>query len=677
MRIHQPMPVRQALNGLLASPDVADAVVAHRILPPRPADLVDVPGWLDPRLRSALEARGMPALYTAPGRGHRGAAAGEDVLVVDADRVGQVPVLPPARAPGRSRRTRPRGRCTCSRPRRSAGPAGRGPGAGDGRRAGPQGRRLRRRHARRPSGRPIRTAGQVVVTNPDMLHAAILPHHTAWFQLFEQLRYVVVDEAHTYRGIFGSHVANVLRRLLRICAHYGSRPAVHLLLGDDRQPAELAETLTGRAMRVVDRNGAPTGEKHVVVLQPAGASTGDRRSGPARSASRAGPRMAFLRAGRQTIVFGRSRVPGGAAADLAPRGRCATAAVPSNACGATAAATCPSERRAIEPGCARARSWAWSSHQRARAGHRHRAAGRRGARRATRAPSPRPGSRSGAPAGGRSVSVAVLVAGAGAARPVRGARHPDYLFEAPPEEARLDPDNIHVLLAHLRAAAFELPFDAGERFGPATRGRPAGLPRRGGSRPPGGRRALVLGERELPGVGGRPPRRRRRRTCVIIDTGPDRPRVIGEVDLFSAPTLVHEDAIYLHESRQYHVDRLDWEERKAYVRPVDVDHYTQARAGGHPQAARVFASRTTSGEAQRAHGEVMVSTLATIYKKLKLDTHENLGWGRIHLPETELHSTAWWLALAPARRPAGGATTSTGRSSGPAARSRPSPACCS
>ncbi len=140
---------------------------------------------------------------------------------------------------------------------------------------------------------------------------------------------------------------------------------------------------------------------------------------------------------------------------------------------------------------------------------------------------------------------------------------------------------------------------------------------------------------------------RRPENVLIIDTGPERPRVIGEVDLFSAPTLVHEDAIYLHESRQYHVDRLDWDERKAYVRPVDVDHYTQAELAVTLKPLDVF-GQDDLGEATRTHGEVMVSSLATIYKKLKLDTHENLGWGRIHLPETELHSTAWWLSLSPA-----------------------------
>ena len=131
---------------------------------------------------------------------------------------------------------------------------------------------------------------------------------------------------------------------------------------------------------------------------------------------------------------------------------------------------------------------------------------------------------------------------------------------------------------------------------------------------------------------------------MIIDTTPDRPRVIGELDLFSAQTLVHEDAIYLHESAQFHVDRLDWDERKAYVRRVDVDHYTQAELAVTLKPLDVFARAAVAG-GQRVHGEVMVASRATIYKKLKFVTNENLGWGRIHLPELELQTTAYWTTL--------------------------------
>ena len=153
----------------------------------------------------------------------------------------------------------------------------------------------------------VRAAGQVVVTNPDMLHSAILPHHTKWFQLFEQLKVIVVDELHTYRGVFGSHVANVLRRLLRICAHYGSRPVIVCCSATIGNPSELAAMLTGRPAGLVDRNGAPAGERHVLLVDP---PVMEPASGARGSAATLAQRWAlpFLRAGRQTIVFGRSRV---------------------------------------------------------------------------------------------------------------------------------------------------------------------------------------------------------------------------------------------------------------------------------------------------------------------------------------------------------------------------------
>jgi DEAD/DEAH box helicase domain-containing protein len=226
------------------------------------------------------------------------------------------------------------------------------------------------------------------------------------------------------------------------------------------------------------------------------------------------------------------------------------------------------------------------------------------------------------------------------------AGHPAYLLAGSPEEARLDPDNLHILLAHVRAAAFELPFEPGERFGEA----PADdllafLAEEGHVRQADDGRWYWASE-NFP-ASEIPLRTAAADNVVIIDTGGPRPRVIGEVDLFGAPTVVHEGAIYLHESRQYHVDRLDWDERKAYVRPVDVDHFTQAESAVTLKILETFAREDAEG-GSRSHGEVMVSRLATIYKKLRFTTLENLGWGRIHLPEMEMHTTAYWLALDPA-----------------------------
>ena len=225
--------------------------------------------------------------------------------------------------------------------------------------------------------------------------------------------------------------------------------------------------------------------------------------------------------------------------------------------------------------------------------------------------------------------------------------HPEFLLEGTPEEARLDPDNLHVLLAHLRAATFELPFEPGEVFGPG---------------PADDLLAFLAEERHVRQAGdGRwywssenfPASEISLRTAapenvVIIDTTPDRPRVLGEVDLFSAQVLVHERAIYIHESIQYYVDRLEWHERKAYVHRVDVDHYTYANRAVTLKPLEVFAEAPATG-GRRIHGEVMVASLVTLFKKLKFVTDENVGWGPIDLPELELQTTAYWLTADRAR----------------------------
>ena len=641
MRLHQPRLTLDALERLLAEPDVSASLAARHVLPAQPAIHAPIPGWLDDRLVSALERRGIGALYSHQAEALEALRAGQDVAIVTPTASGKslcynLPVLqaiaedPAARAlylfP-----TKALSQDQLAEFRDLAGLAGMDLSAAvyDG-------------DTPAPIRAVVREAGQVVVTNPDMLSTAILPHHTKWFQLFEQVRYIVIDEAHTYRGIFGSHVANVLRRLLRICAHYGSTPRLVCCSATIGNPGQLAETLTGRPFRVIDRSGAPQGERHVVVLDPAPL---DRRTGV-----RPGPHglsyraaLTFLRAGRQTIVFGRARV----AVELllsSLREAMREGRGPIERIRGYRSGYLPSERRAIESGLRSGEILGVVSTNALELGidigrlDVAILAGYPGTIAATWQQMGRAGRR-GDP------SVAILVAGAGALdRYV--AMHPEYLFEASPEEARLDPENIHVLLAHLRAAAFELPFDPGERFGSAAADDLlAFLAEEGHVRQADDGRWYWASENfpasEIDLRVAAP------ENVLIIDTGPQRPRVLGEVDLFAARVLVHEKAIYLHDSRQYHVDVLDWEERKALVRPVDTDYYTQAELAVTLKPLEVFDSAPlTAGS--RQHGEVMISSIATIFKKLKLDTHENVGWGHIHLPEMELHTTAWWVALDPA-----------------------------
>ena len=636
MRYYEPAGVERVLAQILAEPSLASGVVHSATISARQADFVPMPEWLDRRIVAGLAGRGISSLYRHQAEAISAVRAGEDVVVVTPTASGKtlcylVPTLqalaedPTARAlflfP-----TKALGQDQVAELGELSRAAGLSINAStyDG-------------DTPAPIRSSVRSAGQVVVTNPDMLHAAILPHHTKWFQLFEQLRLIVIDELHTYRGLFGSHVANVLRRLLRICAHYGSHPVIVCCSATIGNPAELAAALTGRQPRLIDRNGAPSGERHVLMVQPPllDPATGARGSAQTLATRWALP---FLRANRQTLVFGRSRV--GVELMLSTlRESLRLGDGPRSRVRGYRGGYLPTERRAVERGLRSGELLGVVTTNALELGvdvgqlDVAILAGYPGSIAATWQQMGRAGRRGG-------TSVAVLIAGGG---PVDRyvVEHPEFLLASPPEEARLDPDNLHVLLAHLKAACFELPFEPGERFG-SGEAEPllAFLAEEGHVRRAGDDRwywssdnfpASAVSLRAAAGE-----------NVVIIDTTPDRPRVIGEIDIFAAQTLVHEDAIYIHESAQFHVDRLDWDERKAYVRRVDIDHYTYADRAVTLKPLETFDSAPVEG-GTRAHGEVMVSSLVTMFKKLKFGTDENLGWGPVHLPEIELQTTAYWL----------------------------------
>jgi DEAD/DEAH box helicase domain-containing protein len=238
------------------------------------------------------------------------------------------------------------------------------------------------------------------------------------------------------------------------------------------------------------------------------------------------------------------------------------------------------------------------------------------------------------------VSVAILIA---SASPVDRyvIHHPEFLLGSRPEEARLDPDNLHVLLAHLRCATFEMPFEPGDEFGPGPADDLLAFVSESGHVRQADDGRWYWSSENFP-ASEISLRAAAPENVVIIDTTPDRPRVLGEVDLFAAQILVHERAIYIHESTQFYVDRLDWGEKKAYVHQVDVDHYTYANRAVTLKPLDVFAEAPATG-GRRLHGEVMVASLVTLFKKLKFITDENVGWGPIDLPELELQTTAYWL----------------------------------
>ena len=486
----------------------------------------------------------------------------------------------------------------------------------------------------------IRQAGHVVVTNPDMLHQGILPHHAKWVKLFENLRYVVIDEIHAYRGVFGSNLANVLRRLKRICAFYGSNPTFICCSATIQNPKELAETMTGREMLLIDENGAPAGERHVVFYNPPviNAQLGIRAGSIPETRNIA---ASLLKAGVQSIVFAKARLTVEVLVrylkDMVrdPLGNAGKVRGYRGGYLATQRREIERELRAgqimtvvstnaLELGidigqldacvlCGYPGTIASTWQQAGRAG-------RRGA-----------------------VSLLIVVA---SSNPLDQyiINHPDYFFGQSPERALINPDNLYILLNHFKCAAYELPFEEDEKYAgledtPELLGY---LEEQSILRRVGGRYYWMAEEFPQAGISLRSASDQ---NFLVVDiTDPKKHRVIGEMDRFTVPMLLHKHAIYMHEGTQYQVEELDFEGKKGYVRRVDVGYYTDADLTTSLKVLDEFESEP-AGPWVRARGEVLVSSIVTVFKKIRFDTHENLGWGPVTLPELEMQTTACWWTL--------------------------------
>ena len=484
--------------------------------------------------------------------------------------------------------------------------------------------------------RAVRQAGHVVVTNPDMLHSGILPHHTQWVKLFENLKYIVIDEIHAYRGVFGSNLSNVLRRLLRLCEFYGSHPQFILCSATIANPKELAETLIGREVTVVDDNGAPMGERHVVFYNPpvVNEQLGIRR-GALNETQRVATRL--LLNGLSSIVFAKTRVQ----VEVLTKRLKDLVRDPVGNAGRVRGyrgGYLPSERREIEQGLRAGRIDTVVSTNALELGidigsltacvlcgypgtiaSTWQQAGRAGRRRGT--------------------SLTVMVA-TSAAIDQFIVTHPEYFFKQSPENALLNPDNLYVLLNHFKCAAYELPFRDGETLGNAPGAEEmceyleeANIVRHVGDTWHWQAEEFPASEISL--------RTAMTENFLINDiTNPAHVRVIGEMDRFTVPMLLHENAIYLHEGQQYQVEKLDYDACKAFVRRVEVDYYTDADLNVS------LSLLDTLEEAENAAlGEVKVTAITKIFKKMKFDTGENLGFGPVMLPESEMHTVAVWWTL--------------------------------
>jgi DEAD/DEAH box helicase domain-containing protein len=624
------MHLSQVLDELARDDVFRERVAEWRILPPEPARTVDLPPDLPPSVVQRLKERGIERLYAHQGETYRWALAGRHVVTLTPTASGKslgylLPILSalhrdrqaralfvyPTKALAQDQLAALRQDVAAVDPQLTVG-------VYDGDTPPAQRQRLRR-------------AGSLILTNPDMLHSAILPHHTQWVHLFENLRFVVLDELHTYRGVFGSHVAQVLRRLRRLCAFYGSRPQFLATSATMGNALSFATRLLGEEPVLVEESGAPRGERHVVLVRP---RLLDRRTGLRESADGVADQLTarLVRAGVAVIVFCRSRQ------SVELHTRSLKAMLGDAQVEGYRGGYLPTQRRAVEKALRAGKLSCVVSTNALELGvdigsldaavvvgypgtvasfwQEAGRAGRRG-----------------------ELSATFLVA---TASPLDQylADHPSYLFGRSPESPAINPENRYVLMDHLRCAAFELPFRDGETFHvPTTQEILEHLTQEGLLRHTGGRYYWVsdaypahdVSLRAGPGE-----------NFVVLERVSGGTRVLGEVDRPSAPTRIHEQAIYLHAGRTYQVEELDYENRKAFVRAVDVDYYTEAEMDSRLRVLRIE-ERRQAPQGESGWGDVEVTFRPTLYKKISFATREHVGWGPIHLPEEHLPTTgAWW-----------------------------------
>jgi DEAD/DEAH box helicase domain-containing protein len=487
--------------------------------------------------------------------------------------------------------------------------------------------------------RSIRERANIILTNPDMLHTGILPHHTKWAKCFENLRYFVIDELHFYRGVYGSHLANLIRRLKRICEFYGSKPRFICSSATIGNPKELAEMVTGEETAIVSRSGAPSGDKYFVFYNP---PVVNRQLGIRRSYLHETRRVAleFIRKRQQTLVFANNRLATEVLVTYL-KDACSQLPFSHETIRGYRGGYLPKQRREIEKQLRDGEIRAVVATNALELGVDIGSldavvlAGYPGTIASTWQRAGRAGRRN-------ETSVAVLVASS-APLDQYIVEHPEYFFEQTPERAYVNPDNLEILLSHLKCAAFELPIRDGESFGPHDTAKLCEfladelrlLHHSGGSW------HWVSDSYPADSVSLRSVTSD---NFLVVDTTSDH-RIIAEVDFPSALTTLHEKAIYLHESRQYQVERLDYDGRKAFVRHVDSDYFTNAIVYTQVKEMASFDTAQMPNGATALYGEVRLKTQVTGFKKVKFYTLENVGSGLLSLPEQEMHTTAFWLHL--------------------------------
>ncbi|MEA3400118.1 MAG: DEAD/DEAH box helicase [Armatimonadota bacterium] len=493
--------------------------------------------------------------------------------------------------------------------------------------------------------RRLRDGANVILTNP--LHQGILPHHARWNRFFTHLQYVVIDEIHAYRGVFGSHLANVMRRLHRICRHYGSQPQFVCSSATIGNPRRHAERVMGVEMELVDSDGSPRGPRRFVMWNPPPLTTAARGSGESwrvggdrRSALGQGVDLmtALIQEGVQTIAFVRTRLASellfkGVRDRLRPVSRKLSESVHAYRGGYL-----PEERRAIERALVEREILGVASTNALELGIDIGSldacilVGYPGTVASTWQQAGRAGR-------GEDESLVFLV-GQNTPMDQYLMVHHDYLFHQTPEEAVVDPDNPHITIGHLRCATHELPLGDEEvsAFGPYADVVLELLEEEGyvshleehwywaSSEYP----AADVNLRNISGP------------VYTIQDDREGERVIGTIDQFSALTQLHDHAVYIHGAETYFVEELDLDQKIVHVDRRDLDYYTQSVQSSQIRIDEVEEETQWLG-ATVGFGDVTVTTTIPMFKKIKFATRDSLGFEQLELPPQELETVAMWF----------------------------------
>ncbi len=642
-----PEDVIRDLPVLGAIPEIAQRIVHVHTVPARSAVWADMPGDIDSRIVEALASRGLTRLYSHQARSYELARSGRDFVVVTPTASGKtlcynLPVVQTLMEDESARALYLFPTKALSQDQQSE--------LNEIALGGKLPVKVYTYDGDTPGS--LRTAardtGRIIISNPDMLHSGVLPNHAKWIHFFSGLKYVVVDEMHAYRGVFGSHVANVLRRLRRIAAFYGADPRFIFCSATIGNPGSLAKSLAGRPVEVISENGASSGEKKIVFYNPpiVDAVQGIRKSSSTESEKIA---IALLRGGVKTILFARSRVQVELIASYIGS---ALANIYNDNEGIVVSpyrsGLLPSERRSIEKGLREGRIRGVVSTNALELGidigglDAAVVAGFPGSMASFWQQSGRAGRRG-------SLSLAILVASSSPMDQYIIA-HPEYFFGHSPESARVDPDNPFIFMDHLKCAAFELPF-------------PDGSGHAANDQTPDAETATGLDFLAEEGIvrksagrwywsaEGYPSEKISLRSAtadnvVIVDATGGSTKVIGEMDRASAKELVFDNAVYIHLGRQYIVRKLDIANRVCTVERKALDYWTDAVVKTDIQVLTEDGEGWTGDRARHVIGDVLVRSQAEKFKKLSFHTHENIGYGDIDLPPEEIQTRALVITLA-------------------------------